>query len=88
MHGGRPHGVFEVAPNAITSHVPLDPHPGDDMLLELSANHDHIGASDRFDENADTAMPDPEASYHSSSHKKWGRYRYGSIEKLPRVCVK
>ena len=92
MQGGRPHGVFEVVPNAITSHVPPDPNPGDDMLLEPSPNHDHSnGASDRYAENTDTAVPDPEASYskyHSSSHRKWGRYRCGSIEKLPRVCVK
>ena len=40
-HGGRPHGVFEVVPNAITSQVPPDPDPGDDMLLERSANNDH-----------------------------------------------
>ena len=40
-HGGRPHGVFEVVPNGITSRVPPDPDPGDDMLLELSPNHDH-----------------------------------------------
>ena len=66
-----------------------DPNPGDDKLLELSPNHDHSnGASARYAENADTAVPDPEASYNSSSHRKWGRYRCGSIEKLPRVCVK
>ena len=48
MHGGRPHRVFELVPNAITSHVPPGPNPGDDMLLELSPNHDHSnGASDR-----------------------------------------
>ena len=40
-HGGRPHGVFEVVPNAITSQVPPDPDPGDDMRLELSANNYH-----------------------------------------------
>ena len=40
-HGGRPHGVFEVVSNAITSQVPPDPDPGDDMLLERSANNDH-----------------------------------------------
>ena len=40
-HGGRPHGVFEVVPNAITSQVPPDPDPDDDMLLELSTNDDH-----------------------------------------------
>ena len=40
-HGGRPHGVFEVVPNAITSQVPPDADPGDDMLLELSANNYH-----------------------------------------------
>ena len=89
MQGGRPHGVFEVVPNAITSHVPPDPNPGDDMLLEPSPNHDHSnGASDRCAENADTAVPDPETSYHSSSHRKWGRYRCGSIENLPHVCLK
>ena len=82
MHGGRPHGVFEVVPNAITSHVPQDPNPGDDML-------DHSnGSSDRYAENADIAVSDPEASYHSSSHRKWGRYRCGSIENLPHVCLK
>ena len=87
MHGGRPPGVFEVLPNDITSHVPPDPNPGDDVLLELSPNHDHSnGASDRYAKNADTAVPDPEASYHSSSHRKWSRYRCGSIEKPPRVC--
>ena len=87
MHGGRPHGVFEVVPNANTSHVPPDPNPGDDVLLELSPNHDHSnGASDRYAENADTAVPDPEASYHSISHRKWGRYRSEIVEKLPRVC--
>ena len=85
MHGGRPPGVFEVVPNAITSHVPPDPNPGDDMLLKLSSNHDHK-ARDKYAENADTAVPDPEASYHSSSHRKWSRYRCGSIEKPPRVC--
>ena len=48
LHNGRPHGVFKVIPNTITSHVPLDPKPGDDMLLELSPNHDHSnGTSDR-----------------------------------------
>ena len=89
MHGGRPHGVFAVVPNAITSHVPPDPNPGDDMLLEPSPNHDHSnGASDRYAENADIAVPNPEISYHSSSHRKLGRYHCGSIEKLPRVCVK
>ena len=87
MHGGRPPGVFEAVPNAITSHVPPDPDPGDDILLELSPNHDHSnGASDRYAENADTAVPDSQASYHSSSHTKWSRYRCGSIEKPPRVC--
>ena len=84
MHGSRPHGVFEVVPNAITGHVSPDPNLGDEMLLELSPNHDHInGASDRYAENADTAVSDPEASYHSGSHRKWGRYRCGSIEKAP-----
>ena len=72
-HGGRPHGVFEVVPNAITSQVPPDPDPDDDMLLELSAEHDHSnGASDRYAENADIVVPNPEISYHSSSHRKWG----------------
>ena len=48
MHGGRPHGVFEVVPNAITCQVPPDADLGDDMLLELSLNHDHSnGASNR-----------------------------------------
>ena len=47
-HGGRPHGVFEVVPNAITCQVPPDADLGDDMLLELSLNHDHSnGASNR-----------------------------------------
>ena len=82
MHGGRPHGVFEVVPNAITSHVPQDPNPGDDML-------DHSnGSSDRYAENADIAVSDPEASYHSSSNRKLRRYLYGRIEKLNRVCAK
>ena len=89
MHGGRPHGVFEVIPNAITSHVPPDPNPGDDMLLELSPNHDQSNwANDMYAKNADTAVPDPDASYHSTSHRKWGRYSCESTEKLPRVCVK
>ena len=68
MHGGRPHGVFELVHNAITSHVPPDPTPGDDILLERSPSHDHSnGASDRYGENAGTAVPDPEASYHSAT---------------------
>ena len=68
MHGGRPPGVFKIVFNAITSHVRPDPTPVDDMLLELSPNHDHSnGASDRYAENADTAVPDSETSYHSSS---------------------
>ena len=88
MHGGRPPGVFEVVPNAITSHVPPDPNPGDDMLLELSPNHDHSnGASDRYAENSDTAVPDPEACYPANIHINGYRCRYGSIEKLPRECV-
>ena len=83
MQGCHPHDVFEVVPNAIISHVPPDPNPGEYMLLELLSNHDHSnGGSDRYGENADTTVPDPEASYHSSSHRKWGRYRCGSIEKL------
>ena len=62
MQGGRPHGVFEVILNAITSHVRLDPYPGDDMPLEPSPNYDHSnGASDRYTENEDTAVPNPEA---------------------------
>ena len=32
LHGGRPPGVFEVVANAITSHTPPDPNPGDDIL--------------------------------------------------------
>ena len=48
--------------NTISSHVPPDPNPGD-MLLEPSLIHDHsTGASDRYAENADTAVPDPEIS--------------------------
>ena len=87
IDGGRPPGVFEVAPNAITSHVPPHPNPGDDVLLELSPNHDHSnGASDRYAENTDTAVPDPEESYHSSRHRKRSRYCCGSIEKPPRMC--
>ena len=83
MHGGRPHGVFEVVPKDITRHVPPDPDPGNNILLELSPNHDHSnGASDRCAENADTAVPDPESSYQSISNRKGGRYRCGSIEKL------
>ena len=54
--------VFDVVPNAITSHVPPDPNPGDDMLLELSPNHDYSNGY-RYAENAYTAVPDPEASY-------------------------
>ena len=71
LHAGRPPGVFEFVANAITSHVPPDPNPGDDMLLKLSPNHDHSnGASDRYAENADTAILD----------------RCRSSETLPRVC--
>ena len=71
MQGARQHGSFEVAPNAITNHVPPDPNPGDDMVLEPSPNRDlSNGASDRYAENADTAVPDP--AYHSGSHRKWG----------------
>ena len=59
MHGGGPHGVFEVVLNAFTSHVPPAPNPGDDMLLQLSPNHDYSnGASNRYAENAGTAVPD------------------------------
>ena len=48
MHGGRPHCVFEVVPNVITRYVAPDPNPDDDMLLDLSPNHDHSnGATDR-----------------------------------------
>ena len=87
MRGGRPHGVFDLVPNVITTHVPSDPNPGADMLLEPSPNHDYSnGASDRYAENADTAVPDAETPYHSSSHRKWGRYRCGGIDKLPRMC--
>ena len=40
MQGCHPHDVFEVVPNAIISHFPSDPNPGDDVLLKPS-NHDH-----------------------------------------------
>ena len=80
--------VFEVVPNAITSHVPPDPNPGDDMLLELSPHPDHSnGASDRYAENADTVVPD-RSIVPVKEQQKMGKYRCGSIENLPRVCVK
>ena len=53
-HGGRPHGVFKVVPKVITSQVPPDHDHDDDVLLELSPNHDQSnGASDRLAENAE-----------------------------------
>ena len=87
MHGGRPHGVFELVHNAITSHVPPDPTPGDDILLERSPSHDHSnGASDRYGENAGTAVPDPEASYHSATEN--GVDTASGASKSSLACVK
>ena len=62
---------------SITSHVPPDTDPDDDMLLELSVEHDHSnGACDRYAENADTAGPDPGESCHTWRKKKKSRSRF------------
>ena len=77
-HSGRPHGVSEIVLKTITSHVPPYPDPDDDMLLELSAEHDHSnGASDRYAEIADTVGPDPEESCHTWRKRKMSRSHGG-----------
>ena len=86
MQGCHPHDAFEVVPNAITSHFPPDPNPGDDVRRRTT----FIASSKTIGKPRTQTQPcqTPKHRTLQAATEKRGRYRCGSVEKLPRVCVK